>query len=1227
MTKGLLLSLKRRGSICAVRNVRGKLLAIGMMAISFLSAFAQVSSYSFLQSNGTYTALSENATVVAQATSSDYYDGQNWSATIPFYFNFNGEDFNQVNINSNGHVTFGAVTANLHESQPINSTTGFRGAIAGFAADLRAANTNDHMGQILVEEQVIEDENVFVIEYRNWSRFSFDQSKYALINFQIQLFIGGKIRIVYGDFTSIGGFNQTGEAQIGLRGTSNADFVSRKNTTTTSFTSSVAATSSNEKQAYSYATGSTQGLPTSGLTYTFTPPACWAPTSVVVSNVTTSSCTINATSTSSPTFEYEVRTSGLPGSGQAGLIASGDNFLMPITVTGLPHSSTLTVYVRAMCMEANSAWTSAQVVTLCGENTLPFLEAFNTTSMPSCWSTQVVTGTTSNGISFVTSSTTPTVNASATIGAFVRYNSGSSPSNRSERLVTPPMSTDGVTGVMVSYDFYHSAESSTSYRDSLILQYSVDNGTTWIRVAGDRRRGTDYEWERKNYILPADVVNHPSFQVGFLFKGDNGYNMYLNNVEIKQAPAPTYTAIENFVACSQAAVQAKVIGSNLTNASVTIEGVAATIVSNTFNEIVFLAPAGTYGNAVISTALGSVTTAELVDIMTPPVLTLATETETVCTGTAVEVALASPVADFTTYNWSTPANTTVTGTAEEGFTITSALDNTFILTASVDMDGRTCVAKDTFSYVAIANPVVYPNFTTLTLCEEEVQKVSFTTQQVYGPSAGTPNPFYYNFGGSRNQQLFLASELTQMGWTAGNPINAVSFEVSNVHPDTLRQYRIRINNTSLESLTETFESEFVQVFLSDIKLVAGVNTFNFNVPFNWDGVSNVIIEFAFSNENGGYTSFLQGENKVAFQPTPFFSSVVKSMDNQAPSTVYNTPVGSTAKNRSIMTFSGVTPIIPTSEYTIVWTGTDLFTDAAATTSLTSENTQTVFNVVGNTPQTITAQVTSGQGCVTNVNYTINANPVYRETLTRESCAYYEHLGQILYTSGVYVDTLSAVTGCDSIITLNLTVATPSHFYVDVTTCDAYTLGSQTLTETGVYVETFESILGCADSIVHVNFTKIEQVTAFITHQGNTLTAHPSGEEVLYQWENCATGMTVPGANNREFTPTEFGTYRVRVVQGACVGTSMCVVYSTTGITVLDEMELSVYPNPTKDNVIITFSSEDPLSATLVDATGQVVLARKVLSGDQMDIAHLAAGVYLLQVESANAIQTVRVIKQ
>ena len=81
-------------------------------------------------------------------------------------------------------------------------------------------------------------------------------------------------------------------------------------------------------------------------------------------------------------------------------------------------------------------------------------------------------------------------------------------------------------------------------------------------------------------------------------------------------------------------------------------------------------------------------------------------------------------------------------------------------------------------------------------------------------------------------------------------------------------------------------------------------------------------------------------------------------------------------------------------------------------------------------------------------------------------------GEEFGKTGVYVDTLvSQVTGCDSIVTLVLKVndAIRLDKYVNICFGDTYTFGSQVISTSGNYEETFETATGC-DSIVMLHAT-------------------------------------------------------------------------------------------------------------------------------------------------------------
>lgn len=121
---------------------------------------------------------------------------------------------------------------------------------------------------------------------------------------------------------------------------------------------------------------------------------------------------------------------------------------------------------------------------------------------------------------------------------------------------------------------------------------------------------------------------------------------------------------------------------------------------------------------------------------------------------------------------------------------------------------------------------------------------------------------------------------------------------------------------------------------------------------------------------------------------------------------------------------------------------------------------------------------------------------------------YNFNGRSLSSSGVYMDTLQNIVGCDSIVTLNLEVIDEIHASLTETICmgATYTFNEQNLTSAGVYLDTLASVLGC-DSIVRLDL----RVQDRIVEEINT--------------EMCTGGVYI--FNNQSFYHT--GTYIDTVV--------------------------------------------------------------------------------------------------
>lgn len=108
----------------------------------------------------------------------------------------------------------------------------------------------------------------------------------------------------------------------------------------------------------------------------------------------------------------------------------------------------------------------------------------------------------------------------------------------------------------------------------------------------------------------------------------------------------------------------------------------------------------------------------------------------------------------------------------------------------------------------------------------------------------------------KSQFLYTANELLTSGITPGN-IDALFLEA--LTPGTrANQMKIKIKATSKSQLkADSIDlTGFTEVFYSTTQLISGSNRFQFHTPFNWDGISNLIIEFSFNGNHPGTENIL-----------------------------------------------------------------------------------------------------------------------------------------------------------------------------------------------------------------------------------------------------------------------------------------------------------------------------------------------------------------------------------
>lgn len=111
----------------------------------------------------------------------------------------------------------------------------------------------------------------------------------------------------------------------------------------------------------------------------------------------------------------------------------------------------------------------------------------------------------------------------------------------------------------------------------------------------------------------------------------------------------------------------------------------------------------------------------------------------------------------------------------------------------------------------------------------------------------------------RSQFLYKASELLAAGVTAGDIHGII---LSAMNSASVNFLKIRMKNTSLLNLNSSSPdlSGFTETYFANTSFVAGNNRLQFNTAFNWDGVSNVLIDFSFTNSTPSTSLDIAGDN-------------------------------------------------------------------------------------------------------------------------------------------------------------------------------------------------------------------------------------------------------------------------------------------------------------------------------------------------------------------------------
>jgi hypothetical protein len=226
-----------------------------------------------------------------------------------------------------------------------------------------------------------------------------------------------------------------------------------------------------------------------------------------------------------------------------------------------------------------------------------------------------------------------------------------------------------------------------------------------------------------------------------------------------------------------------------------------------------------------------------------------------------------------------------------------------------------------------------------------------------------------------------------------------------------------------------------------------------------------------------------------------------------------------------------------------------------------------------------------------------------------------------------MDTIPNMAGCDSLISINLTVNSSSSSTVTTSSCLSYTAPSgTTYTVSGTYLDVIPNTIGC-DSLITINLT-IDTINLNVTQSGNTLTAMAAG--AVYQWIDCSNSNSpLSGETAQSFTATANGSYAVIITQNTCMDTSACYSINTTGIGNAFSNRVKLYPQPTNGSFTVDLGLVyKSVFLSVMDSKGSIVYSQnaadaRLLTVD-MNVPH---GLYTVQVIAGTERAALRVIKE
>lgn len=202
--------------------------------------------------------------------------------------------------------------------------------------------------------------------------------------------------------------------------------------------------------------------------------------------------------------------------------------------------------------------------------------------------------------------------------------------------------------------------------------------------------------------------------------------------------------------------------------------------------------------------------------------------------------------------------------------------------------------------------------------------------------------------------------------------------------------------------------------------------------------------------------------------------------------------------------------------------------------------------------------------------------------------------------------------------------------VKINSCGPYTAeNGSSYSQSGVYLLTYPTPSGC-DSLVSMDLT-VTDLKPNIDQVGNILVCDIMADS--YTWINCNTNQPIPGLHTRnvKLNLGDSITVKVLVIKNGCSAVSDCAPLfrplSNTNFENRVSLNLNVFPNPNKGSFTLSWGQEIPeAQIQIYSAQGALVYEKQLKDGDHADLyLSLPKGIYFAIVNGADMRFSARVV--